>query len=371
MAHSILSPSSFHRTIECPGSAQYEEHFPNKSSEAALEGTAMHALCEEVLKAGSFDVDDYGGLKVEGFEITDERAESAQLALDYVKRLYIPAVHKLHTEQKLPLPYRETDNGTCDVIIRELFGELIVIDYKFGRRLVSAQVNPQLRIYALSAMLRYPGEYDQIRIQVIQPRINNYDYEVIAPSKLLEWADTTMYPAATRAMAENPPYKAGSHCLYCRAAPVCETLRMHNLKLKSSYPTVLDRDMTGQLLTELKVLEQWIKAVREHAFEMAKSGETPTAWKLVHSRTQRRWVDDVVAQVHFAKLLGNEAWEPAKFKSLAQVEKACRALDLGKIPDEMVEKPIGYTLVEEDDKRPAVSTAGDDFADVDLPEGIG
>ena len=49
--HALLSPSSSHRWLSCTPSAVLEtELLENKSSNAAEEGTAFHALCEHKLK---------------------------------------------------------------------------------------------------------------------------------------------------------------------------------------------------------------------------------------------------------------------------------------------------------------------------------
>ena len=48
--HALLSPSSSHRWLNCTPSAILESEFENKSSTAAEEGTAAHALCEHKLK---------------------------------------------------------------------------------------------------------------------------------------------------------------------------------------------------------------------------------------------------------------------------------------------------------------------------------
>lgn len=50
LGNGFLSPSSSHRWLKCTPSAVLETEFENKSSTAAEEGTAFHALCEHKLK---------------------------------------------------------------------------------------------------------------------------------------------------------------------------------------------------------------------------------------------------------------------------------------------------------------------------------
>ena len=50
LGHAKLSPSSSHRWLHCTPSVLLEGEFENKTSQAAEEGTAAHALCEHKLK---------------------------------------------------------------------------------------------------------------------------------------------------------------------------------------------------------------------------------------------------------------------------------------------------------------------------------
>lgn len=50
LGHAFLSPSSSHRWLNCTKSAMLESEFENKTSQAAEEGTAAHAMCEHKLK---------------------------------------------------------------------------------------------------------------------------------------------------------------------------------------------------------------------------------------------------------------------------------------------------------------------------------
>ena len=43
--HAILSASSSERWINCPPSARLCEHYPDKGSDYAAEGTDAHTLC--------------------------------------------------------------------------------------------------------------------------------------------------------------------------------------------------------------------------------------------------------------------------------------------------------------------------------------
>ena len=48
--HAFLSASSSHRWLNCPPSARLCEHYEDKVSNFAIEGTNAHTLCEYYLK---------------------------------------------------------------------------------------------------------------------------------------------------------------------------------------------------------------------------------------------------------------------------------------------------------------------------------
>ena len=48
--HAVLSASSSHRWLNCNPSARLELEFEDRTTSAASEGTAAHALCEHKLK---------------------------------------------------------------------------------------------------------------------------------------------------------------------------------------------------------------------------------------------------------------------------------------------------------------------------------
>ena len=50
-AHAVLSASSAHRWLNCPGSVLLEREYPDSTSEFAAEGTLAHEICELKLRA--------------------------------------------------------------------------------------------------------------------------------------------------------------------------------------------------------------------------------------------------------------------------------------------------------------------------------
>ena len=137
--HAILSPSSAHRWMLCPGAPAMEEGLPNSDSSYSREGTAAHELASIVLtdnpltsQCSNF----VGRLMTNGVEVTEDMAEEVQKYVDYVYDLLCVTGGSLLVEQKLPLQeLTGEDNaiGTGDtVILAAAQRELIVVDLKFG-----------------------------------------------------------------------------------------------------------------------------------------------------------------------------------------------------------------------------------------------
>ena len=87
--HALLSPSGSHRWLHCTPSAVLETEFNNKSSPAAAEGTAAHALCEHKLKRmlhrrSKRPVSDYNSDEME--EHTDAYVEFVSELLEKAKQ---------------------------------------------------------------------------------------------------------------------------------------------------------------------------------------------------------------------------------------------------------------------------------------------
>ena len=158
--HHLFGPSCLERRFLCPGSAGMEKGLPNVTSEAAAEGTRLHAeiaaaiecwcgkevdnppLCtEEIAKCLAF------------FEIIAKGEEFATMS-DVRDAIKAGAV-KVFTELSMEwAAYGKVHtSGTADVIIVTP-SRLIGIDWKFGRRKVTeAADNWQGAAYALMAML--------------------------------------------------------------------------------------------------------------------------------------------------------------------------------------------------------------------------
>lgn len=226
----LPSASTFGRLALCPGSFMMEKACPDESSEAASEGTLLHAYMEQLLT----------GEPWEGTPLTAEQVELCERALrllDGVKEMIErdnpgAAFHLVSTEERVF--YRNLFgtayySGQWDALFQIDCPDddfLLVVDWKFGRVEVdSAEANRQLEALVPLVAQKEQGSdiiYHGIYAAICQPRVAGpasvtfYDLDAIddAEQRSLVVAKAAMDPDA-------PRYCSEEACRYCRAKAVC------------------------------------------------------------------------------------------------------------------------------------------------------
>ena len=359
-AHALLSASSAHRWLACPPSAVAAEAYEDTSSEYAAEGTMAHEVAEIVVS---------GNIRPEtgrdGFapDVTQEMLDCAAGYRDYIQeQIRTPdAVQML--ERRVDFSEYVPDGfGTCDCIIIQ--GDtLTIIDYKYGKGVaVSAENNPQMRLYALGALNDYGIAYDveNVEMHIYQPRINNISTERLTVSALLEWAEKIVKPTAAKAAKGKGEYKAGAHCRFCPHAGRCRALTKTCTEYVSTHGLrvgvpVLAPHEVAEVLAMEPLVTLWLKRVRDQAMTtMLDGGEIP-GYKIVEGRQgARRWTDE--HQV--ATLLDNAGYTRDEYTtttifSPAGMDKALGKKKVEELLGGCVERSPGSpTIVPVSDKRP-------------------
>ncbi len=255
--------------------------------------------------------------------------------------------------------------GTADAIIIA-DGVLSVIDYKHGQGvLVEADHNPQMMCYALGAYEMFAALYDieSVSMTIFQPRRSNVSTFEMSVADLLAWADTTLKPTADLAFAGEGAYAAGAWCGFCKAKVDCRARAEANLALaKYDFnlpPKLSDADIEA-ILPVLDDLARWAEDIKDYALARAMSGKAWSGFKVVEGRSNRRYTNpDAVAEV-IAKA-GFDPFEK-KLLGITAMQKLIGKTRFEELLTDLIEKPQGKpTLVPDTDKRPALSTAKDDF----------
>ena len=204
-AHALLSASSAKRWIACPPSARIAAEFPDKESDAALEGTMAHAQAEKWFQEGVMPTDPYVIRYVDAVTCLVRDMEDPTLLI----------------EQRIDFSHIAPKGfGTADCIIynKDL---LHVIDFKYGQSvLVETENNPQMILYALGAIRQLKIIPKEIKMTIFQPRMDNLSTWTITAAELQKIGQQ-IKPSAKMAWEGKGELKAGDHCTFCPAKNIC------------------------------------------------------------------------------------------------------------------------------------------------------
>lgn len=385
-AHALLSASSANRWLNCTPSAKLEEaEGPRASSVYAEEGTLAHELGELYIKHDVIKSIDDQVFSDRFDEIlnnnlfSEEMLDVVPIYVDYCAGQYAEALTKdaeaiIEIEQKLDLTEFVPESfGTADCVV--LGGNTLeIIDYKHGKGVpVYAEWNKQLMLYALGALRKYDVLYDitQVRVTIVQPRINNISSWQTSVDELLTWANEELKPAAKLAFAGKGEIKAGDWCKFCAVKNRCRALyekQMEVAKYDFQEPTLLTDEEIADILTKIPGLIEWASSVQSYAQDEAiTNGKVWNGFKLVEGVSRRKWLDeDKAAEAIFSNIpeASEDQVYEMKLKSISALEKEFGKKTIAEKLSDVIVKPQGKpTLVPLSDKRPAlgIEEAKNDF----------
>lgn len=366
--HAILSASSSHRWLECTPSARLEQEFNEYETVASKEGTAAHALAEHKLKRklkmrSERPISEFNDEDMELY--TDDYA-------DYVFEQYTKAKRydenaQIFIEQRLDFSCYVPDGfGTGDAVIISK-GKLQIIDLKYGMGvLVNAENNSQMMLYALGALKKFGKEYDikKIKMVIFQPRRENVSVWETTVTQLKKWAEKKLRPRAEMAFKGTGNYLPGSHCQFCKAAIKCRARAEENLKIAQQefkMPPLLSDAEIEAILTKVPELKKWVEAIWDYATEQALKGKQWNGFKVVQGKSVRKYSNEEKV-VDACNNAGYKDIYVKKLITITEMEKLMGKKVFNEVLGSLIEKPAGKpTLVEESDKRPAITTAMNEF----------
>jgi hypothetical protein len=220
-----IGGSSAGRAIACPASVRLARKYPNKSSEYAEEGTALHWCMEQLLEN-----DDLLPESLEGCTAPN----GITITADHVDEKLAPALEAFNklcdelgiTEFDIEARVAFTGNlegcfGTTDVLGRGAAGTL-VLDWKFGSGVMVSPIENQQAMFYAAAAAETPQVADLIDDEIT--------IAIVQPPEAKTWRTTRarleefreQLEAAHRlSQEEQAPMAAGSHCRWCPAKPEC------------------------------------------------------------------------------------------------------------------------------------------------------
>lgn len=367
--HAMLSPSSAHRWLACTPSAKLEYTLPDKTSEAAEEGTLAHSLVELRLQ-------NIINGKPRG--ATPAKLKNNPLwkpVMDGYVDAYVDFVQELFQQELAeghePILYSERNvrfeefvpdgHGTTDtVIIADK--KMIVIDFKYGKGVpVSAINNPQLRLYAIGAFNDFDILYDieSVTNFIFQPRVDggSISSETLTVEELFDWAEKEVKPKALMALHGEGEAVQGDHCRFCKAKTLCITRlksRLDAMINPAREPGIMTPDELAQVLPVAEELVGWAKEIKEFMLDQSvNNGVSYPGYKVVQGRSNRMITDEIKAAGELMKKGYKDIYE---LKSLTKLEEEVGKKELAKIIGDLIVKPEGKpTLVPESDARPAIN----------------
>lgn len=390
--HHLYGGSSADIWVNCHGWASLVKDLPPEPPTVhSLRGTALHTgVLERKIKAEiehrisgaelKFDYSDIEHWPEEGPEYADEHWE---LFWKETLEQFVTG-KKIYIEKKVML-FPELDaGGTADIIVLYYNDKgklvLVVEDDKFGKVRISPD-KEQLKFYltAVNKLVREQGKkVDEFIAKVYQPsHSERYTSHKFTKSEI-EKAELKYEKAIIESKKDNPKFKVGDWCTYCKAQGRCLTYKKH-LDAKMELMVVRNRDTVSltpidQLPVETRVkiaflgekLSKYIKEVQKSILLdfMHKTPEELVELrkyvKVVEGQSKRQFKDTELLAKDMQELGVNPFKEPKiELKGLGAMETALVQIgypkkEAAKIVDSYTEKPKG---------KPKITTADDSKPD--------
>ena len=361
--HSPFGGSVAARVLRCPASVDLARKVPSylhRPSAYADRGTACHAAIVHLLDDNPPSFESFVGKTFGSYTITSDDVENAlRPAFAYVDALLGTPGAEFYLERRVVFPGIADTYGTADLIAR-IGSAIHIVDLKFGvgvRVLALAPdgdedvINAQLLFYAAAARHSLPEFFvgvESIVLAIAQPQSIDIDAEMVSSvavthAELDEFV--TVYRAACEeALSDAPRLKRGAWCRFCPAKVICPLHSQPLLDLAQltvSTEFAAPKEAYLQALAAGLDLVDAIKDIRTALHDQAKraleQGDNVPGYALSAGRAERRWRDEIVAQVALLSLGfdHDDIIEAEMMRTPKQLELRAKARGL-KIPPELI-----------------------------------
>ena len=361
MQHSsVVGGSTAKRVINCPASVALVNKMPPRpSSKDADKGTLLHNVIALHLD-GHGELKDFLGMKYEDITLTQDMIDDKlQPAIDALMQVDPNGVMEYAVEQRvefgsqLPGVFGSTD------LIGRVGDRVISLDWKFGDGvMVEAEENPQGLFYTAAAMYNKKLNWvfegaTEIEIVIVQPPFVRRWVTTFDRVRLFE---RELVLAVKQAQGPNAPLRAGDHCRWCAAKPICPAMNGAQDRVMALALKELDVTQLGAALDLVDLVEQRISDMRALAQQVLESGGTVPGYKLVAKRATRKWADEAAAKAQLLTQLEESEVMEVSLVSPAQAEKKLKKVK-GTLPETNAVSS-GNTMVADSDPRPPVLLIG-------------
>ena len=328
----------------------------------------MHGFSAMCLEDG-MDAYAYIGAKDKetGLTLDAKQAVDVQRYVDHVRDIVKATGGELLIEQRLPIGWMTGEKGaagTADAVIITP-DELIVVDAKFGFKLVEAEENKQLQMYAAAAFDEHKIAYDfkSVRIVIVQPRLNATPEWTTTPDALMKFAVEVSFAAAYTLEHTEVYVPSEKGCQWCRAKAICPAIKAKVLSdFDEVVPDTADSDDLARVMSNANLIESWIKAIRAEVEKRLLAGVAVIGYKLVQGkRGNRKWSnpDDAEALLKSMRVKHDQMYDYS-LASPTSIEKLVKADEIGprkwiKIQELITQSEGTPSVAPESDKRPPLS----------------
>lgn len=380
--HAELGPSQSHRWRKCIPSIALCASLPEPpENPAARDGTFAHEWGEHCLRNGVWDASEFVGVTLEHHDkpLTADVADNVNSYLRLIEKVLAPE-DELFIESRFSLKTyfggTPDGDGTADcVVYKPATKHLHVIDYKNGFIPVEVEGNSQAIQYALGAWEIFKARgVSKVTIWIVQPRLGPPKKWSISAAELWD-AGEDLKDDYAKTRLPDQPFVCGSYCRWCKAntygkcaairehsereaATGFEAVQMHDAVMRDEPGASLSRQELGDMLKRAEPIRVYLKALDELAEREAKAGRVPVGRKWVATPGRRVWSPELGGDVAIAKAIQNiipgaEVWDE-KLKTAPALEKDLGKADFAKLTALVVKSAGGFSLVSEEDRRPAV-----------------
>ncbi len=343
MKHKQYGGSSAARQLQCPSWTELAKQMPvQRSSEAAEEGTMLHACMERYLQGKEMPSI---GAEFMAHTITEDHLERLNMAYMAFGELW-KRYGIIDYDIEVTVSFDDKTGGIIDILAWSN-AHLLFIDWKFGQGMVvEAKENKQALFYHMCHTQGVQNTSLQPVIVIIQPIPSRTDQDTLKIWEP-EPGDIETFKREYWSSRNSTGYNTGPYCQWCPGASICP--------LKTGQALIaqlLDPKEKEKLNDNLKLayeMEVWARDVKSFAHEQLEIGLVLPDFKLVQKRGIRKWSDDAMVAFRKQRKIPVDAYlEMPKLLSPAKLEKK---FDLTKLSAYISKTSSGTTLAEKSDPR--------------------
>jgi|TARA_Y100000310_G_scaffold283472_1_gene305462 hypothetical protein len=212
-------------------------------------------------------------------------------------------------------------SGKPDLVIID-GDRALVIDYKTGY-LETIEASQNLQLRTLAVLVAKNHLVTDVSVAIVQPNIKPGYSIARYDERDLDLAERELRQTLDDARDVNALVNPGEkQCRYCKAKPVCKEAQEVSFSVIEADMTSLDIVRLPDLLERCDLADRVIKAIREAALGVVKSGGTVEGWELPGGGKSRSFISVAAVYGAVADVVSREAFMAACDIKISALETA-------------------------------------------------